>query len=854
VLVHSSISHYRVLDPLGSGGNGVVYRAEDTDLHRTVALKFLQNHAGANYRGRERLRREARAASALNHPNICSIYEVGDQDGEIFIAMEFIDGKPLSKLGRQEGMASSSVILYGMQIAAALEYAHSHGVVHGDIKPLNVLITKAGDAKVLDFGLAQRTDPQELDKQAAETITSDASASLAGTFPFMAPEQLEASGIRPQTDIWSLGIVLYELAAGARPFHGTTLFQLCTAISREPLPSLPAHVPSGLASVIERCLEKDPARRYQRAGEVCAALQAITSSQRGRVEVSRDPRKLRWLAVAVVVTLLGAAGALAVYSGRYLSSGSGTGAVVAQPVLGVLSSAAGSNTEQAAFENGLADTLTSRLGELNQGERLDVIPISEMRAKRISSVGAARQQLGATVVLTLSVQRADQQLRVNYALVDTSSKRQVRSGTVTANQDDSFGLQDRVFESVVTALNVPANSEKNFGVARERLQPAAYDFYLQGLGYLQDYVKPENVENAITVFRQAIALSPNFAAAQAGLGEAFWRRYQATHEKAWVQQAVESCGVAEKNAPQLAAAHSCLGRVFLGTGENEKALAQYQEALRLQPADETVQGGLAQTYERMGRSKEAEETYKQAIAMRPNYWATYNWLGLYYQHDARYDEARQMYSRVVELAPDSFMGYSNLGGVYVLQGRYQEAIPVLEHSLQIRPTAFAYSNLATALFQMRRYAEAAGQFEQAVKLDAEDYSLWGNLGDAYYWSEGKRAEAREAYGKAIRLGEDRLRVNPQDAEALSYVAMYHAMRGEKAAALNKLQASLRLNDKSPDLLLNAGIVYAQLRDAKRAVETLQKAVAAGVSGASLRDTPNFEGLKDKAEFQELLQR
>jgi tetratricopeptide (TPR) repeat protein len=213
-----------------------------------------------------------------------------------------------------------------------------------------------------------------------------------------------------------------------------------------------------------------------------------------------------------------------------------------------------------------------------------------------------------------------------------------------------------------------------------------------------------------------------------------------------------------------------------------------------------------------------------------------------------------MYSRVVELAPDSFMGYSNLGGVYVLQGRYQEAIPVLEHSLQIRPTAFAYSNLATALFQMRRYAEAAGQFEQAVKLDAEDYSLWGNLGDAYYWSEGKRAEAREAYGKAIRLGEDRLRVNPQDAEALSYVAMYHAMRGEKAAALNKLQASLRLNDKSPDLLLNAGIVYAQLRDAKRAVETLQKAVAAGVSGASLRDTPNFEGLKDKAEFQELLQR
>jgi serine/threonine protein kinase/tetratricopeptide (TPR) repeat protein len=853
VLVHSSISHYRVLDPLGSGGNGVVYRAEDTDLHRTVALKFLQDHAGANDRGRERLRREARTASALNHPNICSIYEVGDQDGEIFIAMEFIDGRPLSKLARQEGMAPSSVILYGMQIAAALEYAHGHGVVHGDIKPLNVLITKAGDAKVLDFGLARRTDPQELDKQAAETISAEASASLAGTFPYMAPEQLEASGITPRTDIWSLGIVLYELAAGARPFHGTTLFQLCTAISREPLPPLPAHVPSGLATVIERCLEKDPARRYQRAGEVYAALQAITSSQRGRAEVSQAPRKLRFMSVALFIVLLGSAAALAVYRGRSLSSGTGTAAVAAQSVLGVLSSSPGSSTEQAAFENGLADTLTSRLGELNQGERLDVIPISEMRGNHISSVAAARQQLGATVVLTLSVQRAEQQLRVNYALVDTSTKRQVHSGTVTANQDDSFGLQDRVFENVVTALNVPTNAEKNFGAGREGLQPAAYDFYLQGLGYLQDYVKPENVENAIAVFRQANALSPNFAAAQAGLGEAFWRKYQVTHDKSWVRPAVENCTAAEKNAPRLAAAHRCLGRVFLGTGENQKALAQYQEAMKIQPADETVQGGLAQIYERLGRSKEAEETYKQAIAMRPNYWASYNWLGLYYQHSGRYDEARQMYSRVVELAPDSFMGYSNLGGVYVLQGKYQEAIPVLEHSLQIRPTAFGYSNLATALFQMRRYAEAAGQFEQAVKLDPEDYPLWGNLGDAYYWSEGKRVQAREAYGKAIRLGEDRLRVNPRDADALSYVAMYYAMLSEKAAALKNLQAALRLNDKNPDLLLNAGIVYAQLGDSNRAVDTLRKAVAAGVPKASLRDTPNFEVLKSNADFQELLQ-
>ena len=213
-----------------------------------------------------------------------------------------------------------------------------------------------------------------------------------------------------------------------------------------------------------------------------------------------------------------------------------------------------------------------------------------------------------------------------------------------------------------------------------------------------------------------------------------------------------------------------------------------------------------------------------------------------------------MYSQVVSLAPDSFTGYYNLGGVRILQGKYTEAIPLLQRSLEIRKTADAMSNLGTAYFQLHRYGESAAAFEQATQLDPPNYIFWGNLGDAYYWAPGRRMEAAAAYGNGITLGEEQLRVNPRDAEVLSSLAMYHAMRGERKAALNNVEAALRIKPKNPDLLLNAGIAYVQVGETQRALEVLEKAVAAGISPATLRDTPNFDGLRANPRFLKLIQR
>jgi serine/threonine-protein kinase len=397
-----------------------------------------------------------------------------------------------------------------------------------------------------------------------------------------------------------------------------------------------------------------------------------------------------------------------------------------------------------------------------------------------------------------------------------------------------------------------APQEKQAFTAHGTTVPLAFDFYTQGRGYLQDYVVPEKVESAITLFERALEKDRVYAAATAGLGEAYWRKFQLTHQAKWADAAVSTCQKASELGENLAEAHSCLGHAFSARGSYEKAVEQYRRAIELDSGSDDAYGGLAAAYEKLNRLEEAERLYKQAIFARPSYWATYNWLGLFYMAQARYEDAATMFTQVVSLAPDSFIGFYNLGGVQILQGRYGEAIPFLERSLSIRPTANAYSNLGTAHFQMRRYAESATDFEKAVKIDQRNYVMWGNLGDAYFWTPGRRPDATAAYGNAIALGAEDLRHNPHDAQLLAYLGAYHAMRDERKPALDNLDASLRLQPKSPDLLFTAGIAYQQLGDPNRALDALEKAVSLGFSPETLRDTPNFDALRDNPRFLELI--
>jgi len=840
---------------------GVVYRAEDTALGRTVALKFLPPQIVHDPKQVQRFREEARTASALNHPNICTIYEVAEEQGEMFIAMEFVEGRPLSESIRDGRMSTSSVVRYARQLAGALEHAHARGVIHRDLKPLNIVITPEGDAKILDFGLAKRTDPNDVNRKTLQAATAT-TVGLAGTMPYLSPEQLQGGEASARSDIWALGIVMYEMATGVKPFSGDNLYRLCTGIINEPTPALPETVPPGLAAVIRRSLEKEPSRRYQRAGEVRAALEALEPSSAVSIvsTVKEKPHFgfVWWVAAAAVLALI-ITGALWLAKRPRSATTTPTEAPGERVQIAVISpdtpdtNDSNSQPSEAAFDNGLVDTLTSGLTELSERHHLAVIPPSEMRAHHVQTLEAARQEFGVNYGLMLNIQRAAGQVRVNYSLVDARSHEQLRGGTITAGASDPFALQDQVSARVTELLKLELEPQEQKTLsAHGTSEPAAYDFYLRGLGYLQNYDKEENVDNAISVFRHALEKDSGFAGAYAGLGEAYWQKFEHTHEKRLVDDATKACQVSLEKDPSLTQGHTCLGHVYQGTGKYELAAREYLHAAQSEPTLDAAQSGLARAYESLNRLQQAEQSYKAVIALRPDYWAGYNRLGTFYLRNGRLEEAAQMYTQVTSLVPDSFVGFANLGITRIQQGRYSEAIEPLNRSLKIRKTGDGMSNLATAYFQSRRYTDAARSLEEATTLDAKNYEIWGNLGDAYYWAPGMRERAAGAYRKALELGEEQRKVNPRDAHMLSYLAEYHAMLGEKQRAQLRIRDAEKLAPHDPEVLYYAAMVYVQAGDQKKTLDLLESAVAAGYPAAGIRDTPNFSVLENDPRFRALI--
>ena len=521
--------------------------------------------------------------------------------------------------------------------------------------------------------------------------------------------------------------------------------------------------------------------------------------------------------------------------------------------MAILPASATTGTAEVAFDDGLVETLTSRLTQLTQKHPLAVIPASEVRARNITTVDAARAEFGVNLGLLIRVQHATGQERVNYSLVDARSHQELRGGTITAANSDPFALQDRVSESVAQALELQLQpQEKRALEVHGTTEPAAYDFYLQGRGYLQDYGQLEKIESAVTVFGRALEKDPAFAAAYAGLGEAYWRKYEQTHDSEWVKKASEACQQATQRDEQLAEGHTCLGLVYQGTGKYEQASQEYGKAATIEPTLDAAQSGLAGTYEKLNRTDDAERAYRAAVALRPNYWAGYNRMGAFYFRHGKMEDAAQMFSQVVSLAPDSFIGYSNLGIVRVTEGRYPEAIPLLERSLAIRETGDAKSNLATAYFQSKRYAEAAKIYEGAAAIDPKNYEVWGNLGDAYYWAPGLRERAPQAYRKAVQLAEAKRKVNARDANLLSYLASYYAMLGSRKPAEERIAEALRLAPRDAEVLFYSAVVHEQTGETNKVLDALERSVAAGYSRETIQDTPNFSRLQENPRFQRLI--
>jgi eukaryotic-like serine/threonine-protein kinase len=854
------LGHYRILEPLGAGGMGIVYRAHDLQLDRDVALKVLP--VGTLHEGsaRARFHKEALALARINHPNIATVHEFSTQDGVDFLVTEYIAGITLDSKLLGGSLSQQEAVDLGVQMAQGLEAAHEQGIVHRDLKPANLRLSHSGQLKILDFGLAKLSDRVD-DASVTATLTEE--QSFSGTIPYMSPEQVRGQQVDHRSDVWAAGAVLYEMVTGQRPFPERHLPQLIDNILRQPvkLPSsVHAGITAGLESIILKALDKDPERRYQSARELRVDLSRLQSTGSGAGSDLRATlqvplnRKLKRIAVAAaVVATLAVLLGFGVWKWKHRI----TSASRAPRILAVLPfKALGADDATAAFGAGMTETLTAKLAQLSDRDSLQLVSTREIEAQGITNAEQARREFGVDLVLEGSLQQAGSQLRISYSVVDAKTHRQLDGRSITANADDVFALEDQVVNEALNILSVEMPPTKQGELQNHpETKPASYQHYLRGLGYLQEFHKPENIQSAIAEFGLALHVDPNYSRAYAGTGEAYWLGFlESNRTNGWITNAAENCRRALAITPGLAEGHSCMGNVYNGQGEYRKAVDEFKQAVTLDSSRDDALRGLADAYEKLGDVPAAETAYKQAIALRPQYWAGYNSLGAFYFRQSRYPDAVNMFQRVIDLTPENFRGYSNLGAVLLTQGENSKAIHILERSIQIRPTLEAYSNLGGAYFALRQFSDAAHAYEQGLKLDDRDSLIWGNMGDALYWTPGRRHEAESAYRKAISIASSKLQVNPRDATLLAFVATYHAMLEDKNSAKTDVLRALNLAPKDAEVSFRAALVYNHFGDTEQTLSFLERAIAAGYPAAAIRDTPDFDPLRDNPRVQALLRR
>ncbi len=772
---------------------GVVYRADDTRLGRSVALKFLPAELTDDPVARERFVLEARAASAIDHPHLCTVHEIDETpDGLVFICMAYVPGETLRERIARGPLPVSDALAIATQIAEGLSAAHLHGVVHRDIKPANVILTANGAVKIVDFGLATLVGRARLTR----------TGTAMGTAAYMSPEQAQGVPVDRRTDLWSLGIVLHEMLTGRPPFVADSDQAVIHSIlngTAPPVSSLRADVPPQLDAVVARCLRRDPAERIADANELAAALRRVrasitsanVSTLTGLHPVRPRPRFVFLAATAFAALAVAASVALAPFAWKTVRAWySGDGRVVAQHIAVLPFTNVGGEPASQAFCDGLAEDLSGRLSQLERYHgSLWVVPVAELRARRVTSPGEARRIFGVNLAVTGAVRRDPDSVRLIINLVDAGQARQLASRTLDEGMDRLSRLEDGAARTLAGMLDLKLRPEAHATLrAGGTDNGEAFELYLRALGSLEGGSGAPDPAAAVALLDRAVGLDPEFALAHATRGQACLGLYRTTKDPRWVAGAEASCRAALRIEPDLSAAHVTLGQLHTATGTYEKALAAFERALSLEPANPTALAGLARVHELAGRHAEAEATLRTALALKPGYWPLHASLARHYWQRGMLPEAEAEYRAVLALTPENHWAVNNLGGLLLAAGRWGEAGELFRRSVDMHPTYAAYSNLGTIAFAGGDWTEAARLYTHALALDDRDYQVWGNLGSANHWMGGADERAREAFGRAVTLAERRLEVNPRDAEVRADIASYQAMLGHAAAARESLRA------------------------------------------------------------------